>query len=77
MQVLQNRVVITTEMGAQGSDLVAGEDFIQANKQEEWIDAIENFSKHQAESMVNSACNKLFERLDQRRVAYDFCRSFL
>ena len=73
----KNRVVITTELGAQGSDLVAGEDFIQANKQEEWIDAIENFSKQQAESMVNSACNKLFERLDQRRVAYDFCRSFL
>tara|TARA_Y100000780_G_scaffold232596_1_gene269147 strand:+ start:293010 stop:294206 length:1197 start_codon:yes stop_codon:yes gene_type:complete len=73
----KNRPVITTSMGAQGSGLIPGVHYIEADSAKEWVDAISNFSRNHSQVLVDAGVEKLKATMDEKVVAHEFCKTCL
>ena len=65
----KGRAMISTAMGAQGSGLIEGEDYIKAESREEWIQAINGFDLDTSKPLGESGANRLRFEFDAVKVA--------
>lgn len=65
----KGRAMISTAMGAQGSGLIEGEDYVRAESMEEWIRAINGFDLDASKARGESGANRLRVEFDAARVA--------
>lgn len=65
----KGRAMISTAMGAQGSGLIAGEDYVRAESREEWIAAINGFDLGASKVRGESGANRLRVEFDAVKVA--------
>lgn len=65
----KGRSMISTQMGAQGSSLIPSIDYILCETENEWIEAINSFSKEKAKSFAKIGHQKLSLTFDQFEVA--------
>jgi polysaccharide biosynthesis protein PslH len=63
------RAIISTKMGAQGSNLIEDVDYINAETKAQWISAINGLDVKKLSSFVEGAREKLQLRFDERNVA--------
>jgi len=63
------RPVITSKAGAKGSDLVEGEDYIEAKNAEEWIEALNHLEKYDLHRMAMSGADRLRKTFDEKSIA--------
>ena len=65
----KGRAMISTAMGAQGSGLIEGEDYIRAESKEEWVAAINGFDLDASKARGESGADRLRVEFDAVRVA--------
>lgn len=68
----RGKVCLTTKLGAQGTGLSKGTDYLHSTSAKEWVDTIESFDREEAYKMVLKARKKLMKSYDRKVVAQKF-----
>lgn len=71
----KGRAVITTELGAQGSGLSAGNDYLQVQGPRSWLEAIERFDPAHFQEMAANGAARLSRSFDEKGIAYGLFKS--
>lgn len=67
----KGRAMISTAMGAQGSGLIEGEEYVRAESKEEWIKAINGFDLELSKRQGERGASRLKVEFDEGKVAQD------